>query len=1160
MNILDLSITLSPPPLGAPKNAVATMMLRCDALGLAHEGGLLLHPLIPGELGELHWYLREYWQWPFAEFAVRGERVERELLPSVGKRLYAALCASIEATRIVEGWRLALVEAGGGRQISILSSVPEALSLPWELLHDEAGFLALRTSNPVSVLRRLPQSGVMAPSQPIELPLRVLLVTARPEESAAVDQRAVARPLMEELAPLIETGAVEVEMLRPPTLSELRKRLRRQEQPVHILHFDGHGVFKTRSSGQGEGFLEFENHLGRPHRVAASELAQVLQGSSVRLSVLTACESSIGSVDDVFSSVAARLVQGGIEAVVAMSAPILVVSAAIYVRAFYRALAAGDAVPLAHETARQTLHDAPERHLHRRRRDQEGKPVVLHDWWLPHFFAQRPTLLQSLKAPFQATSASPSESVVSEGGMPKAETTRLSGLPPTSFYSFAGRARELQRIERELIKSKLIVLSGFGGVGKTALGCEAAEWLTTTRMFKGACFISFEHGGDARRLLEIMGAHLGLSISGVNWKNTRSALSVLQATIAKSSLLLIVDNVETLLDRGSVPLDAASRTALWSVLRELAAISGCGVIVTTQNTVFGDAAMMPSRSVAHMMVQGLHPEDAFSLASQLLLDLDIDRSYIPFSELRDLLSQIDHHPLSIQLVLPTLRELSISQLRQEFAALLPRFQADAIPESDAPNGPSSDATALGAVSSERHASLLCSLHYSLRRLTDDQRLMLSRLTIFEGAASEPEFLSITRFSPGEWGALRASLEQAGLLSIEPIHSHVRASYLHFHPVLIPFLRSECQPPDATLREDYMEVYFRVAVYIQNEDSHNPIPARPLFWRHLPNLRKALQLFLDADRLDEAVEMGSHLSNVLDHIGSEREREGIRQQLRSARVEALRRARASGELRKIEWIIEDDQGTRESERGDVAASCARFEALLNRIEAEPIGAPVGPGSFSHCQTLHSLSRCYKRQHFFDRSQSRLEEELPLIEALIAQNPEDELYIRQRNVVLTDLGEVLVQRALYGEARIAFEEALKGFVPHNNVRDQAVVHIQLGRLERTVGNIAEASRQTVLALNIFEDLNEPRMIALSWADIGSIHQLQRSWNEAQCCFREALSMNEDCGYDVGAADACSALGGLALEKANSGFGGHFREEAANWFQREKEFRKRAQRHII
>ena len=30
---------------------------------------------------------------------------------------------------------------------------------PWELLHDEQGFLALRTRNPITIVRRLPKGG-----------------------------------------------------------------------------------------------------------------------------------------------------------------------------------------------------------------------------------------------------------------------------------------------------------------------------------------------------------------------------------------------------------------------------------------------------------------------------------------------------------------------------------------------------------------------------------------------------------------------------------------------------------------------------------------------------------------------------------------------------------------------------------------------------------------------------------------------------------------------------------------------------------------------------------------------------------------------------------------------------------------------------------------
>lgn len=1153
--ILDLNVTLSPAPVGAPDQVVAVIGLRCDVLGLAYEGDLLLPLLSLEESAELRWYLHEYWQWPFADFAARGERVERELLTSVGRRLYASLCSSVDATRIVENWRLFPLQANGHRQISILSSLPEVLSLPWELLHDEAGFLALRTLDPVSIVRRLPQTTAATLPAPVALPLRVLLVTARPKGGAVVDQRAIARPLFEELAPLIDQGAVEVEMLRPPTLAGLRKRLRHRDRPIHILHFDGHGAFRTRSSGQGEGALEFENHLGGVHRVNASELAQVLQGSGVRLGLLTACESAIGSVDDVFSSVAARLVQSGVDAVVAMSAPVLVVSAAIYVRAFYRALAVGDVVPLAHEMGRQTLHDAPERHFHRRRRDQEGEPVVLQDWWLPHFFAQHPPLLQSLAISSDARGEAESTEVVA----PNLVRPRLSGLPPAPFYSFGGRSRELHHLERQLMERKLVVLNGFGGVGKTALSREAAEWLTTSKMFDGACFVSFEDGGNAGKLLDALSIHFGFSKSSSDSPETRTVSPTLRAALSKSSTLIVVDNIETLLPDGSASLDTISLSVLWRTLRELVALNGCGVLLTTQSTDFGDAAMMPTHSVVHMTLQGLHPEDAFALAARLLRDLDIDRSHIPFLDLRDLLLQLDHHPLAIQLVLPTLQDLSISQLRNEFAALLPRFgQGSKYQSSTTPIG----ATELTPTSNGRHASLSASLQYSLRRLTAEQRLMLSRLTIliFEGGASEVEFLAVTDFAPDEWMLLRPALERAGLLSIEIIHSHVRAPYLRFHPVLIPFLRGEHGAPDNALQERFMQVYFQVADYLQEEDVRNPIPARPLFLQHLPNLRKALQMFLDANRLDQAAEMGVYLNGFLAFVGSEGQRDDLQRQLQVAKDEVLRRARTSGELRSIEWMIERDRGDRAREVGAIDASRRRFEALLVRIEAQPSGAPVGPGSFNHCQALHSLARCDKSQQLFAKGQARLEEELRLIEVLLEQAPEIANYIRQRNVILVDLSEVLAGQGLYREARVALEEALVGFVTNNNVRDQAVAHIQLGQLALKAGDFHEASERTLTGLNIFAELNEPRMVAFAWLQAGSIYQSQRQWDEAERCFREGLAGCEECGHHIGAADACGKLGMLAVEKANAGLGSHLLEEGVRWLNRKNELGRQAQRGII
>src|SRR5689334_12989491 len=104
-DLLDLSITLTPPPQGSPPDILAAITLRCDPLGGFHTGDLLKDPLSPEEREDLLWYLEEYWQWPFEGFAERGKRVEA-LLPQVGERLYQAVFSSFKAISLLQAWRL----------------------------------------------------------------------------------------------------------------------------------------------------------------------------------------------------------------------------------------------------------------------------------------------------------------------------------------------------------------------------------------------------------------------------------------------------------------------------------------------------------------------------------------------------------------------------------------------------------------------------------------------------------------------------------------------------------------------------------------------------------------------------------------------------------------------------------------------------------------------------------------------------------------------------------------------------------------------------------------------------------------------------------------------------------------------------------------------
>jgi tetratricopeptide (TPR) repeat protein len=1111
--LLDLCLTVTPPSVDAPPEIIASFELRCDAFGLTPAAGLLRDPLTPQERAELEWYLEHYWQWPYEEFARRGRRVE-ELLVEAGKKLYSDVLGNRETMSIVQLWRL---QPNVQRQISIISDEPAALSLPWELLHDDQGFLALRTQNPVSILRRLPQfepASLLATFAP---PLRVLLVTARPEGAGFVDPRGIARELLDEVQSQIEAGSIALEFLRPPTLKTLRKRLS-ENPPVHILHFDGHGSFEAepdpddrlRMSGGGQGKLAFEKDDGKLDLVPAERLAQVLQDSSVRLGVLTACQSAKGAADDLFSSVAARLIKGGVDAVAAMSASVLVASAARYVEAFYRKIAEGKPVTEAHERARQALHDDPHRHLHRRRRDEAASPVELQDWWLPHFYQQRPLTL------VVRDDGSPRVSEERAGEQEQAEDLSYA-LPPAPRYDFHGRARELHQIERWLMGGRVVVIHGFGGVGKTALARESADWLARTGLYAQSCFVSFEHGGDAATLLAALGHRLGVYDGSYDPSDARAALKKLRGAVKKKATLVIADNLESILPGGEAQLDAAARAQLWDVLLQLAKMR-CGVMLTSRDANFGDGRMSHGPKVKHLELRGLHAEDAYALAVRLLKDLEIDQARAPYPELRDLLVQLDHHPLAIQLVLTALRDesLTLSRISTDFASLLPKFTDDA--------------------ETGRNRSLLASLEYSLRRLTDEQRVLLVRLAPFEGGASEDDLLAITEIPESAWATLRPALEQAALIA--PEHVGFTAPFLRFHPVLSPFLRSEPGADIAALQSRFAARYHSVANYLYNEDNRNPLPVRELVRRELPNMRRALELLLKMGVLDEAADLESSIARFLTYFGLEHERDEMRR--RVAEAVTVLGERAGGALTQIEYLREIGLGEDEFNRGNLRAAYARFSRLLERIVVQPTGAPLSQGSYEHCLTLIMVTRCLQIGGQPGAAEERLREALALNNALIAAQPENQIFIRQCGALLTGLGDALRHQGKYAEARVAYEAGLDVDKQLEDARGQGVTLLQLGTLALVQHDYVEARRQYLDALALFHALGEPAMEAVAWHQLGMVAEEQKQWTEAENCYRESLAIKEQQGNAVGATSTCNQL---AIVAANAGRP----EEAAGWFKR-------------
>ena len=185
--------------------------------------------------------------------------------------------------------------------LTIDTTEPRILRLPWELLRDEGGYLF---SEQISVRRRMHK---VKPEviKPFDLPVRILMVTCRPDGAGFIDPRSIATPLLNELDSMPEH--FEVEFLRPPTLKALDERLRDETKPrIHIVHFDGHGVYNKTI---GLGFLLFEDDDYKDDPVDAEQLGTLLNKSGIPLMVLNACQSAQPDDRNPFASVASRLIE-----------------------------------------------------------------------------------------------------------------------------------------------------------------------------------------------------------------------------------------------------------------------------------------------------------------------------------------------------------------------------------------------------------------------------------------------------------------------------------------------------------------------------------------------------------------------------------------------------------------------------------------------------------------------------------------------------------------------------------------------------------------------------------------------------------------------------------------------------------------------------------
>ena len=1167
-------------------------------------------PLSDADLREIHWYLEDFSKWPTGPDYQRAARIERQLEPW-GRALLDSLIGHREAARI---WQQFVDADSGdnGKIITLDATDPRVLRLPWELLADEGGHLF---ANGVGLRRRMKKTTTSA-TRPVQLPVRILVVVARPDEAGFIDPRADAIALLDATAGLGDQVAVE--FLYPPTLKALTDRLRdRSAPPVHVVHFDGHGVYNAR---QGLGYLLFENEAHKNDLVDANRLGTLLQQARVPLMVLSACQSAMQQETNPYASVAARLIRAGVGSVLAMNYSVLVVAAHKFVGAFYAALAGGLTVGQAVDEGRFALYQDVERHT-LTRRDAAGhlkeETVRLTDWFLPALYQQNddpalfaadplaaapprpviiparqsyPQVVRLLQTSFNKEELRqfcyelgvnyddlPGEGnaakalalvelaerqnalpVVVELGRrqrpqanwevaltPSAAAAALTAhlpqtspapaaappgaLPAAPQYGFHGRSREMLALERALAAAPMVVLHGFGGLGKTALAAEAGRWFTRTGRFPGgAAFVSVEQGGSLAQIC----SWVGQAVSGdPDWviHGDGDLVARVGQLLAEKPALVILDNFESLLGRDAL-MPAEELAELLAAVHHWTntpspshpltpASPRPRLLITTRDTSFPDGRFAPGQGCRHIQLGGLATDDALALAAAVLDAHSIDRATIPRQELVDLMAHLGGHPLSLNLVLPHLKEYTPAELTARFEELLPGF--------------------VTGQAQERNESLAVSLAFSLRRLGEATRQALPDLAVFQGLCMEDDMLAITEMDADLWRVARRELEQAALLRVESLPG-VKPPFLHFHPTLLPYLSTQLSAERrAALEEKYWRRYYALANYLYQADTQTPHQARAIAVREMPNLRRGVDLALAAGEVAAAVEFADSIAEFLDVFGRWRERDAL-----LARVAAPLAGGEAGErsaaITKAEFLLQSRQGETLLQQGQAQQAEALFRALLARLAAGAAYDNQVELDYDMAMTQARLGRCLAAQ---GRPQQAIAWHRKAIAGFERLGQTNQSAKEMLGVVFADLGDCLAGFGQFDEAQRAYESSVTISRDSDNQRQIGVALGQLGTLALQRGDLAAAQERYLAALDTFRALEEPRMEAVAWHQLGIVAEEARQWAEAERCYRESLQIKERHQDWPGVAQTCNQLAMVAEGDGRPA-------DAERWYLREIE----------
>ena len=383
--------------------------------------------------------------------------------------------------------------------------------------------------------------------------------------------------------------------------------------------------------------------------------------------------------------------------------------------------------------------------------------------------------------------------------------TRKPDLPsaPTTFI---GRTSELEQIRQQLGKTRLLTLTGPGGMGKTRLALKTAE--DAVGDFQDGCFfVSLA----AIRLVD----HIVQSVAeAVNFPipTHEDPKHQLLRYLQKKNLLLVMDNFEHLMDGASIVSEILQST------------SDVKILATSRERL--NLQNETNLSIGGMRIEGdfdVKNNDAVTLFLQSAAKTrpGFDPTADEMTQIGNICLFVQGMPLAIELAASWLHVLSVNEVYDELKKGLDILERDV---RDAP---------------ERHRSIRAVFDHSWSLLNKNEQEIFMRLSIFRGGFTHEAARQVAG----------ASLKHiSGLVNKSILRHDPHTGRLDIHELLRQYAQEQLEKtPQAnkTTKESYAAYY---ADFMQEKwgqiRSPKHIPAVAEIVADIENVRAAWRYYLD----------------------------------------------------------------------------------------------------------------------------------------------------------------------------------------------------------------------------------------------------------------------------------------------------------------------------